>query len=56
MKVKELIKELQQVEDKELEVYIYYSGNNNLDKDGSLAYVDMVDDTLGDKVDINCVD
>lgn len=56
MTVKELIEALQQVEDKELEVFIYYSGNNDLDKDGSLAYIDMVDDDLGCRVDINCSD
>lgn len=56
MKVKELIQALQEVEDKDLEVYIYYSGNNDLSKEGSLAYIDMIDDGLGDRVDLNCVD
>ena len=41
----------------ELEVFIYYSGNKDLScEGGNLAYIQMVDDTLGNRVDINCTD
>ena len=57
MNVRELIQELEKVEDKELEVFIYYSGDKDLScEGGNLAYIQMVDDTLGNRVDINCTD
>lgn len=56
MKVQELIDELQKVSDKSVEVFIYYSGDNDLDRNGQLAEIQFVDDDLGSRVDINCTD
>lgn len=48
MTVQELINELNKVTDKNVECYVYY--------DGQLLYPQMIDDDLGSRVDINCVD
>ena len=56
MNVQELIDTLNNIDDKTLEVYVYYSGNQDLDRNGSLAYIQIIDDCLGSRVDINCTD
>lgn len=56
MTVQELIDMLNEVEDKTLDVYVYYSGNQDLNRNGNLAYIQMIDDQLGSRVDINCTD
>lgn len=47
MTVQELIDELNKVTDKSVECFCYV--------DGQLFYPQMVDDDLGNRVDINCV-
>lgn len=47
MTVQELIDELEKVTNKNVECMIY--------TDGQLFYPQMIDDNLGDRVDINCV-
>lgn len=55
MTVQELIDLLQNVTDKSVNVYAYYSGDKPLDN-SSLAHIQMVDDDLGSRVDINITD
>lgn len=46
MTVQELINELEQVKNKDLEVFVY--------SDNELLSIGFIDDDLGDRVDINC--
>jgi hypothetical protein len=46
MTVQELINELEQVKNKDLEVFAFH--------DGELLSIGFIDDDLGDRVDINC--
>lgn len=56
MNVQQLIDELQEVQNKNLEVYMYYNGSKDLDKNGQWATVQFVDDDFGNQVDIYCTD
>lgn len=46
MTVQELINELEQVKNKDLDVFVY--------SDNELLSIGFIDDDLGDRVDINC--
>ena len=53
MTVKELISQLQGIEDKDEEVIIYYSGDRNLKGSGDRASVEFIEDLGGRKI-LNC--
>lgn len=54
MNVKELIDELQKIDEQGEEVVIYYCGDRNLKGSGDRAFIDSVEDLGGHKI-INCV-
>jgi len=49
--VAELIKELEKIEDKTKPVYVHISDINQINCD--IMSIDLVDDTISDRVDIN---
>lgn len=55
MKVSKLIELLENVKNKDLEVFIYYDGNQEL-TEGNIAHISSIDYDLTDRVDINCTD
>lgn len=53
--VQQLIDMLEEVEDKQQPVYVYYSGSDEVDKNGALLVLDNVSDE-GGRVDLNCTE
>ena len=54
MTVKELIEELQKIDEQDEEVVVYYCGDRNLLRKGGRAFIDSVEDLGGKKI-IYCV-
>ena len=52
---RQLIEMLEKLDDLDQPVYVYYSGTDEVDKNGALLVLDNVSDE-GGRIDLNCVE